>query len=278
VLSGGTTADPCSPGTPQPSNAIFWLDIAGTLQGTFTLPAFVSDLAIDPDDPDDGTLILADAGRGQLARLDLTRANPTTSATPVSPTPLLGNLTCPSAVRLANGVAFAVTADRSADRPDGFVLRRYTLATGQTIEMPFVGPQYLIPIASTPSSDGNIQTVNVPVRPVSICAYDLAITPDGSLAEFATRARYLEQGATFTLSGASCTAVFDIVEYGLYALDLRSGNASYQMHAQVFQQPASGDACVTCVSSGGAVQQVACTPNQPQLGDRPAGITAVFGP
>src|SRR5439155_6246633 len=97
----------------------------------------------------------------------------------------------------------------------------------------FIGPKFEVPVDSTASSNGNIETVKLPVRPGSIEAYELAITPDGNRAEFATRAHYKEVGTKFTISQQACTAAFDIVEYGLYTVDIRTGNASYTMRSQI---------------------------------------------
>ena len=84
------------------------------------------------------------------------------------------------------------------------------------------------------------------VRPTSIEAYELAITPDGNRAEFATRAHYVEKGTNFVLSDAGCTANFDIVEYGLYAVDMRTGNASYTQRSQMVV--AGANDCIDCGS------------------------------
>src|SRR5207247_11406881 len=113
------------------------------------------------------------------------------------------------------------------------------------------------------------------VRPGSIEAYELAITPDGNRAEFATRAHYKEVGTKFTISQQACTAAFDIVEYGLYTVDIRTGNASYTMRSQIVIVGDQG--CIDCVQQTplGPVHQVVGCVSSP--GDRPAGLAAAFG-
>jgi hypothetical protein len=235
----------------------------GTVHGTFTLPGFVSDLAVDPTS---GQLVLADATRGQIELLDLSNATPGN----VVPARLLSNLTCPSAVRVVNGVAFAVTSDRDASRPNAFLLQRVIIKNGQSTALSLGGPSYAVPALSTPSGDGNVQQASLPVRPAAIEAYELAVTPDGNRAEIATRAHYHENNAHFTLSGGDCTADFEIVEYGLYTVDVHTGNADYQMHSQLVVNGQQG--CITCGGVFGGTIACLSTP-----GDRPAGLTAAFG-
>jgi hypothetical protein len=262
VLTGGAIADPCSPGAMPAANAIVALGLDGTNIGTFTLPGFASDLTVDPAT---GLLVLTDATRGQIATLDLSNAMPGN----VTPARVLAGLTCPSAVRVVNGVAFVVTSDRDANQANAFMLQRVNLGNQQATALPFAGPTYSIPIVSSPSQDGNIQTLGLQVRPGSIEAYELAITPDGARAEFATRAHYKETATQFTVSTQQCMATFDIVEYGLYAVDIRTGNASYAMRSQEVVVGQNG--CITCSLQPGVV---VC---QPAPGDRPAGLTAAFG-
>jgi hypothetical protein len=265
VLTGGTTVDPCSPGVTAPNNAIVVVDIDGTIGGTFTLPGFISDVTVDPAT---GTLVLADATSGQISTLDLSGATPGA----VGPAKLTGGLQCPSAVRVVDGVAFVVTSTRDTTQANAFMLQRVPLASGISTALSFIGPTYLVPFVSTPSANGNIQAVNMSVRPTSIEAYELAITPDGNRAEFATRAHYVEKGTDFTLSDQACTANFDIVEYGLYAVDVRTGNASYTMRSQIVV--AGANDCIDCGTGLNAVQ-VLC---DSIAGDRPAGLAAAFGP
>src|SRR5206468_3112817 len=99
--------------------------------------------------------------------------------------------------------------------PGSFVLYRYNLKTMQSTALPFGGPIYDIPFSGMGSSDGNT-AIAITLRPSTLYSYDLAITPDGSRAEFAIRAHYYEKNAHFPLliSGASsdCVANYEIVE------------------------------------------------------------------
>ena len=261
VLTGGPNSDPCSPGATTTPNAIEVFTLDGNLTGMFPLAGFASDLAVDPQS---GLLVIADVAGKQISTMD-----PTTGAT----TKLLGNLTCPSAVRVVNGTVFAVTSDRDPMKPDSFVLQRVPFKGGAAAATSFGGPNYNIPIDSMPSGNGDIGMALLPVRPVSIEAYELAITPDGNRAEFATRAVYNEAGTTFVFSGENCTANFNIVEYGLFAVDVRTGNASYEMHAQLVVKGSS--ACVVCkLPSPFPDQQVGCMSTP---GDQPVGLAASFG-
>ena len=265
VLTGGMTVDPCAPGATLSANSIDVYGLDGTMTTSFTLEGFAADLTVDPQS---GTIVVADVAGKQLETLD-----PSSGA----PTKLLGNLTCPSAVRVVNGTVYAVTSDRDMTTPDAFVLQRVPLKGGSPTATPFGGAFFNIPIDSTPSSNGDVGVATLPVRPTSIDAYELAVTPDGSRAEFATRAVYDEQGTAFTFSQEDCTATFNIVEYGLFAVDLRTGNASYQSRSQLVQTPAQGSMCVDCKFSilGSTQHQYADCPST--AGDRPAGLAASFG-
>jgi DNA-binding beta-propeller fold protein YncE len=260
VLTGGMTVDPCAPGAMLTTNTIQIYGLDGTMQGQLALEGFAADLTVDPQS---GTLVIADVAGKEVATID-----PASGA----PTKLLGNLTCPSAVRVVNGTVFAVTSDRDMTT-NAFTLRRVPLKGGADASTLFSGPNYNIPIDSMPSSNGDIGMALLPVRPVSIDAYELAVTPDGSRLEFATRAVYNEAGTKFVFSGENCTANFNIVEYGLFAVDLRTGNAAYESRATLVTKGANG--CVDCViGSPFPDQVVAC---QSTAGDKPAGLAATFG-
>lgn len=262
VLTGGPTNDPCAPGATNTPNAIYTYGLDGSLMSMTMLTGFASDLTVDPAT---GTLVVADVSGKQISTIDGGGTHQ-----------VLGNLTCPSAVRVVNGTVFAVTSDRDNSQPNAFVLQRVPLKGGAPTATSFVGPSYIIPIQSDPSMNGNIGRALIPVRATSIWAYELAITPDGSRAEFATRAVYNEQGTTFNLSGESCTATFTIKEYGLYAVDIRTGNASYQMRAVLPDN--MGRSCVDCKTGLPPPfpqnQVVDCAAT---AGDRPSGLAATFG-
>ena len=260
VLTGGMTVDPCAPGATLTTNTIQIYGLDGTMQGQLALEGFAADVTVDPQS---GTIVVADVAGKQVAAID-----PASGA----PTKLLGNLTCPSAVRVVNGTVFAVTSDRDMTQ-NAFTLQRVPLKGGAAAATLFSGPNYNIPIDSMPSSNGDIGMALLPVRPVSIDAYELAVTPDGSRLEFATRAVYNEAGTKFVFSGENCTANFNIVEYGLFAVDLRTGNAAYESRATLVTKGSNG--CVDCViGSPFPDQVVAC---QSTAGDKPAGLAATFG-
>jgi hypothetical protein len=268
VLTGVPTQDPCGPGAPTAANSIVALGLDGSTAAMYTLPSFAADLAVDAAS---GTIVIADSAAKQISTLD-----PGSPSGPVMPRKLLGGLNCPSAVRVVNGVVFAVTSDHDPAQPNAFLLQRVTLASGETTALSFTGPQYQISTDSNPSANGDVQANTLQIRPVSLWAYDLAMTPDGSRAEFAVRAHYVESATSFNLLQANCTATFDIVEYGLYAVDLRSGNASYTMRSQLTQMPANQRACIDCPLGPPLPDVTFDCPSHP--GDRPAGVAAVFGP
>ena len=263
VLTGGPSSDPCVPGAVLAANAIEVYALDGSMTDNFTLPGFAADLAVDPLS---GTLVVADVAGKQIATFD-----PASGAV----TRLLGNLTCPSAVRVVNGTAFVVTNDRDRAQPGKFLLQRVPIKGGSPTATPFSGPSYDIPIPnSMPSANGGIGVAMVTVQPVSIDAYELAITPDGSRAEFATRTVYDEAGSEFVVFIADCVARFNIVEYGLFAVDIRTGNASYQVRSQLVQTPANGSRCVACTLGMTLPIDANCGSTG---GDRPAGLAASFG-
>jgi hypothetical protein len=263
VLTGGGSIDPCS-STTTSSSSIVVLDLNGQILATLALPNFMSDFTVDPAS---GRLILADSGAHQISYIV-----PAQRSGPVTPTKLLGGLTCPSAVRVNNGIAFVVTADRAANS-DAFLMQRLNLKTNQPLSpISFLSPQALIGLVGTPSPDGNIGTPNLAIRPVSIWAYDVTITPDGSRAEFVTSAHYLEQSAPFTLGLLECQANMDITEFGLYSLDLNTGNSSYEMHSQLVQSRPPQNCNLSCSVNGIPQQPILC---QSSPGDMPT-LAAAF--
>jgi hypothetical protein len=260
VLTGGPATDPCAPGATLAANAIQVYGLDGAMTGMFALSGFAADLAVDPAT---GMLVVADVAGKQISTID-----PGTGVA----TKVLGNLTCPSAVRVVNGTAFVVTSDHDVTDPFGFILQRIPIKGGAATATRFAGPNFNIPIQSSPSSNGDIGMALLPVRPVSINAYELAITPDGSRAEFATRAAFVESGTKFNFSGEDCTANFNIIEYGLFDVDVRTGNAAYESHAQLVVTGANN--CIVCSLPPLPDQKVGCMST---AGDRPSGLAASFG-
>lgn len=272
VLTGGPSADPCNDDTQPGSNAIVAFGLDGTVQGSWTLPDFASDLTVDPSS---GKLILTESTANRVSALA-----PTTSFGAVTPDKL-ADATCPTAVRVESGNAFVVTGDRPSSDPYGFTLLRLDLASGDMTPLPFHGPVYDEDVNDPPPpSDGNT-TVNFNVRPRGLWAYDMAVTPDGNQMVFATRARYHETTSdTFNYLGGTCKPSFDIVEYGLFTLDARAGTASYQMRSQLMVSPTNPNTpCVNCDipdpgGFGSLTLTISCISTP---GDRPAGLSAVFG-
>ncbi len=143
VLTGGT-ADPCAPGATTAANGVQIYGLDGSMAGGFMLEGFAADLTVDPQT---GAIVVADVAGKQIATLD-----PGSGA----PTKVLGNLTCPSAVRVVNGTVFAVTSDRDMTNPDAFILQRVPIKGGTDTATLFSGPNYNIPIDSMPSANGDI--------------------------------------------------------------------------------------------------------------------------
>ncbi len=259
VLTGGSKTDPCAPGAMLTANAIQIYGLDGTMSGSLALEGFAADLTVDPQS---GTLVIGDVAGKQVATVD-----PTTGAA----TKVIGNLTCPSAVRVVNETVLAVTSDRDPTQ-NAFVVQRAPLKGGAASATLIGAPNYNIPIESMQSANGDIGMAVVPIRPVTLDAYELAVTPDGSRAEFAARIVYNEQNTDFMFSGEDCHANLNIVEYGLYAVDLRTGNASYQSRSQLVTMGSSS--CVRCSLPPLPDQVVAC---QSTSGDKAAGLAATFG-
>lgn len=261
VLTGGSKTDPCAPGATLTPNAIQTYSLDGTMTGSVALEGFAADLTVDPQS---GTLVVGDVAGKQVATVDPASA---------AETMVIGNLTCPSAVRVVNETVVAVTSDRDMTQ-NAFIVRRAPLKGGAASATPIGAPNYNIPIESMQSSNGDIGMAVVPIRPVTLDAYELAVTPDGSRAELATRIVYDEQNTAFMFSGEDCHANLTIVEYGLYAIDLRTGNASYQSRSQLVTMGSGSSGCVRCSLPPLPDQVVAC---QSTAGDKAAGLAATFG-
>ncbi|HEY2744954.1 MAG TPA: hypothetical protein VGL86_10045, partial [Polyangia bacterium] len=258
VLTGGT-GDPCAPGATNAANAVQVYGLDGSMSNALMLEGFAADLTVDPQT---GAIVVADVAGKQIATID-----PTSGA----PTKVLGNLTCPSAVRVVNGTVFAVTSDRDMTE-NAFVVQRIPLGGGAATATLITAPFFNIPIDSMESQNGDIGMAVVPIRPVTLDAYELAVTPDGGRAEFASRIVYNEANTEFMFSGEDCHANLTIVEYGLFAIDLRTGNAAYESRSQLVTMGAKN--CVDCSLPPLPDQVVEC---QSTAGDRAAGLAATFG-
>lgn len=265
VLTGGALTDPCNGGTAPAANAILAIGLDGQMQGTWNMPGFVSDVVVDPTTL---KVVITESVANRVSSFD-----PATPYGPVQPTKL-EDATCPTAVRAANGVAFVVTAERPTSDSFNYTLLRKSLVDNTSSRLPFVGPLYNEVVSGT-GTDQN-EAVTFRIRPRGLYAYDMAVTPDGARALFAVRARYAERSTdTFTFLMDTCRPNIDIVEYGLYILDTRSGSTTYQSRSQLVLTPANymTDACATCKDPLGDLL-IPCIANP---GDRPAGLAAVFG-
>jgi hypothetical protein len=157
-----------------------------------------------------------------------------------------------------------------------FVLKRASLKGGPPTALPFGAPSYQVPINDQSTPD-MLTNINLSLSAGTLEAYEMAIAPDSSRAVFATKARYRELGQQFKLSSFDCTTNADIVEYGLYTLDTRTGNASYEPRSQLVLTPSPrlDQPCISCDALLlGLTLTIKC-PSAP--GDRPAGVAAMFG-
>jgi hypothetical protein len=268
---GGTDADPCS--MPAPSkNGITVVGLDGTIKGNWMLPGFVSDLAVDALS---NKVVISDVSDARVSVFDAGAEFGTVNVMKVS------TATCATAVRVANGEAFVVTADRPSMAPvddNHFVMQRINLASGMTTLISFPGPYFTENVTGQAPPDNNT-AFNFQLRPAAIYAYDLAVTPDGARAVFAIRTRYQESSSQpFQFAMESCTPNIDIVEYGLYTLDTEAGTAQYTSRSQLIQTPTdfNNTPCVTCKLLGQTDITLLCQPSV-AAGDKAAGLAAIFG-
>jgi DNA-binding beta-propeller fold protein YncE len=263
VLGGGA-ASACGPTLPA-ANSIVLLGADGATQGKWPLGSFVSDLAIDPQS---GVLYVSESTKGAVSTID-----PATPDGPAGPARLFP-ATCPTAIGVQNGEVFVVTEDTDPRFQGAFVLKRASIKGGTPTALPFSAPSYQVPINDQSTPD-MLTNINLQLSAATLEAYEMAIAPDASRMVFATKARYRELGERFKLSSFDCMTNADIVEYGLYTLDTRTGNAAYDPRSQLVLTPMPSQACITCNALVlGLTLTIKC-PAAP--GDRPAGVAAVFG-
>jgi hypothetical protein len=265
---GGPPADPCSPTAgPQAPNSLSAVGIDGTMIGEWRFSGFVADMAIDAAGE---RFMLSDVAGDRVTALDI--GAPFGQAT----TTKITDADCPSALRLAGNELFVVTNSRSMDfDPPAFEMLHVTLRSGAITKLYFSSPIYDrvdVPDMPTP---GGTTSLGFRFTPVSLVAQDMALSPDGSRAVFTTRARYREINAPLTVFTNPCRANYEIVEYGVYDIDTRSGQSNYRPGAQVIGATTGGRAtCITCTVTGGGTLPFTCLSNP---GDRPAGLATVFG-
>jgi hypothetical protein len=265
LASNGRRPDPCATGAAPPANVVHVYGEGGVERATWQLGGFAHDLAVDPRS---GQVVVTFPLIGQLGTL-----SPTAGTGPVTATKLLDGLVCPTAVQVVNGEAFVVTAQADAPATREYRLKRVSLKSGASTDLPFVAPVYEGVANESQTPDMKVN-VNLQLRPTLQHAYELTVSPDGRRALFATRTRYIEKMQRFDLiASLVCDTNVEIVEYGRYLLDTRTGTATYEMRSQIVTSPPNGTNCVVCQNVLFLIE-FDC---RGKPGDRPAGLTTVFG-
>ncbi len=264
LAAAGRFPDPC--GTPSlPADTIHLFGLDGRSRGAWQLSAFAADLAVDSRT---GLVVVTLAAANQVGVIA-----PNTAAGPVTPQKLTDGITCPTAVSVAGGEAFVVTGEPDKAATTTYRMQRISLKGGPPSKLPFPAPSYEGIVNQSQAPDMKVN-VKLDLHPAMQHAYEMTVAPDGSRALFATRTRYVENNQKFDLiMSLVCTANVDITEYGVYTLDTRTGAATYEMRSQLVTSPAPGQACVRCVNVFFDIPFVC----QSTPGDRPAGLTTVFG-
>lgn len=258
--------DPCGATSAPPANSLHCFGIDGTPEGSWLLPAFASDLAVDGAT---GQLVLSVPRSNQVVVLSAP------AGTQVTPRPLVTDALCPSALRVTHGQVWVVTASLA---PDGtvpsYLLRRIPLDGGVGSALTFPQPVYAAAVNESDPRDGNV-SFDLKVRPKFLHGYELAVSPDGARVQLAARAHYAESADQnfMLIAGFNCKPTLDIVEYGVYSLDTRNGTSSYEPRSQIVTAPTPDQPCIAC--SNGFFNIAFKCPSQ--AGDRPAGLTDVFG-
>jgi hypothetical protein len=264
---GGPPADPCSPTAAVPAaNTLTALGIDGTMLGEWAFSGFVADLAVDATS---GRFMLSEVVGDRVGALALDAPFGQATTTKIT------DAECPSALRLAGSELFVVTNRRSMDfDPPAFEMLHVTLKTGQVTKLYLSSPIYnLVDVPDMPTPGGTT-SLGFRFTPVSLVAQDMALTPDGTRAVFSIRARYQEMNSQLTVFTNPCRATYEIVEYGVYDMDTRSGQSTYRPGAQVIGASTGGRAtCITCQTIGGPLPFTCLS----SPGDRPAGLATVFG-
>ncbi|MEO6951101.1 MAG: hypothetical protein ABI321_04740 [Polyangia bacterium] len=262
VLVEASGDEPCTGLTAPAANQI--IPIVGNIIGTaIRMPSYVADFAVEPG----GALLLAESVGNQIAVLD-----PTSGSAPAK----LYAATCPSAVRVLGDQVYAVTND--ADVAGTFGLMHGQIDGAMQTRLPVVLPTYSSPLTNTSTPDMKTNA-NLELAPTAIVASEFAVSPDGTSAVVAIRARYREVPSmtnSFDLLGLTCVAGVDIVEYGLYSINLSTGTASYTMRSQtiVTSNADAMGSCVHCESQALGIELPLPCANRP--GDRAAGLAAAF--
>lgn len=273
LLGAPTDLDACNANKSLAASELVVLKRDGTEEKRWTLPGFAADVAIDS------------TGKHPEVIVSLSRGNTVIAIDPNAPegtpdaSPLLTAI-CPASMRIVGEELFVVTAGRDASAPGSnqFLLERLELAGSRTrTSLPFAAPSYEVPLG-LPTEDDKVAFAQR-FFANSIFGYELAVTPDGTRAVFATRARYVQSNELLRLfSNVDCTVNIDVAEYGVYFLDTRTGASFYQPRSQLI----AGDP-LDCFTScefndilGGELFTLECIPSE-GISDRASGITVLFG-
>jgi hypothetical protein len=265
VLGGGD-AIPCEPTDPPP-NSVLSVRPDGSVEATWKLPAFASDIAVDPVG---GTVVASVSGNNAVTVIDTGVPSGDVGA----PNLFDSQLACPTALRVIGGLVYVVTSPSSRiNQPTMPALQIGSIEGGKLTPIPFEAPRYEQPIGGT-SSESIVASVSA--GPNAIYAYDLALSPDGSRAFIGARSRYAQEKQRVEFFGGggspplfSCFMNLDVAEYGLFRLDTRTGAVVYSSRSQLGTN-VKGENCefdcqfgsFYCPTTGG---------------DRPSGLSVLFG-
>ena len=270
VLVEDSGSEPCTGAVPPPSR-IVPVDRGGRVGAPIALPSYVADFAVDRA----GRLVLAETSADDISILTLTTAD---GSGGVGAPVRLYSATCPTALRLLDDQVFAFTNDATAGGND-FSLLRGRLDGSLPVRLSIPRPTYEH-LLNTSSTRDKLTRLQLEFVSFAVSALEMAVSPDGSRAVIATRARYREDGKqAFDFVGLTCTATVDIVEHGLFSVDLVAGAASYVARSQSTIVPARPltDPCVRCeedLGGGNILSLNLRCPSAP--GDRAAGLAAAF--
>ncbi len=271
LLGSPDEMDPCNLGRQVNPSDVLVLRRDGTEVKRWSLGTFAADIAVDA------------TGRDLDIVLSLSTQNSVIALKPDSPEddlqtePLLTAI-CPSAVRIVGDELFVVTSARDAVDTDFFRLERIELSGDRLrSSVSFAAPTYEVPLG-LPTDDGRV-AFQQRFFANSIFGYELAVTPDGTRAVFATRARFVQTDTLLNLfQEVDCRVTIDVAEYGVYFMDVRAGAAFYTTRSQLI----SGDplncltVCEFTTFPQGVLFDLECAPPE-GVADRAAGITMLFG-
>jgi hypothetical protein len=269
VLTGDPHAlDPCGK-PPTAPNQVLVYDVGGSLAQRWSLPAWAADLAVDDLS---GQVVVSLPTANQVAVLQVGADGGS-----VTPRPIITDAVCPTGLDVNNGLVYAITAtpDVTQAGDPAFQLRRIGLDGSAATSIPFPQPVYQAKVNESDPKDGKI-SFDLKVKPKFFDGYEIAVAPDGSRVQFATRAHFVETPDQIfdLIQGFVCQPSLDVVEYGFFSLDTRNQTSSYVSRSQIVTSPASSSTpCIAC-TNGIFEVDFGC----PSVsGDRPAGLATLFG-